>query len=734
MLPHRPACVGLAETYLTTTGFFLPSYQKHNTNTSITEQSTKHLQRESELSEKGLFDCVKTQNEPRLLVTRESSSSLPSLFQSCRRSSQGKCDNEYIDQSENNEYTYHRSDSARSYASHSFASNHNHSKNSLTSAISNVSCGSRISLRDYTEEELSMPDGDEPTYESDLRRVRNYHVVTTAALPWLTGTAVNPLLRAAYLLRRNRILLESEQPHSQGCIDIQPQLEIDTSILVNDEQNFFTPAHDEQKITTHVSSSSTCSSLEYSFFSFSDVEHSLRENSRVSVSPLDNGSVTTLPDLTPDHAETPIRSNGAHGQSIGAKSGVTGSVTLVIPWLQDRNDRVMLYGNTTPFEDSEEQEKYIRNWLAVEAKMPIEAKELNILFYPARFHTYANSIFALGDICDIISAENADVCILEEPEHLNWYRSPGSASWTARFNHVIGVIHTNYKAYVRDHAPAGFLAAPLTAGVNSLVVQANCHKVIKLSGVLQSFFPGNEVVENVHGIRDTYLKEGLRICSSRLPSRRKRKAYFIGKLIWGKGFNELLELESRFRQSTGSYFAIDIFGTGNDELEIKRAFNKERHNDNYVFKSLNKDCQRLPVNFMGKTDHASLAGDEYSIFINPSLTEVLCTTTAEAIAMGKFVIIPSHPSNVFFEQFPNCLMYRSRREFVSILKDAMINDPPPLPEDLANLLSWEMATLRCVSAAAVPKRDAVREDRLRRVKEEKRSLTKAISGIFQKED
>lgn len=34
-----------------------------------------------------------------------------------------------------------------------------------------------------------MPDGDEPTFESDLRRARTYHVVTTAALPWMTGTA-----------------------------------------------------------------------------------------------------------------------------------------------------------------------------------------------------------------------------------------------------------------------------------------------------------------------------------------------------------------------------------------------------------------------------------------------------------------------------------------------------------------------------------------------------------------
>lgn len=157
---------GQADKYCTTR-FYQSSYQKASPTVTSSHSPAVHNRRDSEPSQNRIFDCVKTPNETH--VRKESSSSLGSLFQSCRRPSES--DNECSNRS------YNRSDSAHSSGSQSFTFNHH---NSRTSLASNVSCRSKLSYPDYTEEELNMLDGDEPTYESDLRRVRNYHVVTTA--------------------------------------------------------------------------------------------------------------------------------------------------------------------------------------------------------------------------------------------------------------------------------------------------------------------------------------------------------------------------------------------------------------------------------------------------------------------------------------------------------------------------------------------------------------------------
>lgn len=419
------------------------------------------------------------------------------------------------------------------------------------------------------------------TPESDLRVPhRHVHVVTTAALPWFTGTAVNPLLRAFAL------------------------------------------------------------------------------------------------------SNSPYRHN----------------VTLVLPWLELESDQRLLYKQQV-FHSPQQQEAYIREWLSEVAlsssatdnngtSSPNVDSSLNIIWYPARYHKQLGSIFAMGDMLSTIqnSSTVLDVCILEEPEHTNWYRAPGSY-WTEQFQFVVGIIHTNYKEYAASHYSGLWTAKPIE-WLSAAMVRAYCHKVIKLSDTLQEFAPEKSCTCNVHGVRDVFFENNVS---------EKSGVYYIGKLLWAKGLDLLLELEEYYKSYMGEYFSIDIFGSGPDEDAIRAAFHG-RNTTKFpqTFAELRKSP--IPARFPGRVDHSILK--QHKIFINPSLSEVLCTTTAEALAMGKFVIVPFHPSNEFFYQFPNCLVYKSKLEFVANIKWAQSHEPEPLSDHHRNLLSWEAATERLIDSSA----------------------------------
>jgi len=113
----------------------------------------------------------------------------------------------------------------------------------------------------------------------------------------------------------------------------------------------------------------------------------------------------------------------------------------------------------------------------------------------------------------------------------------------------------------------------------------------------------------------------------------------------------------------------------------------------------------LEMRFFGPVDHAVLA-PSHKIFVNPSLSEVLCTTVAEALAMGKFAVAPSHPSNDFFAQFPNCLTYANKEEFVGNLYYAMTHSPEPLSEEYTYALSWKAACKRFEAAGGISVEEA----------------------------
>jgi hypothetical protein len=97
-----------------------------------------------------------------------------------------------------------------------------------------------------------------------------------------------------------------------------------------------------------------------------------------------------------------------------------GSVTLHLPWLEREKDQETVYGPNNMFSNQQEQEEYVRNWLRESAGLPVAAEELRIEWYTAWQNKVENSIYSMGDIIALIPDDEVDICILEEPEHLNW--------------------------------------------------------------------------------------------------------------------------------------------------------------------------------------------------------------------------------------------------------------------------------------------------------------------------
>jgi len=356
------------------------------------------------------------------------------------------------------------------------------------------------------------------------------------------------------------------------------------------------------------------------------------------------------------------------------------------------------------------------------------------------------------DVLDCLPPQCCDLAILEEPEHLNWHHI--GKRWSDRFSWVVGIGHTNYLQYCLDDT-GGWYKKPFMRFSNSVVFGAYCDAVVHLSATLRDAGAPDDRTKvcNVHGVRNEFISVGLdrseaevrvrqaragvdRLATStetatsllareeaeaelsRAEAAAGRGVYFLGKKLWTKGYRELLDLVGsqevsdavRLGKMRSSGLAstvsnldpaqpapslvVDLIGSGPDEVAMEEAWELSGGNG----------WDGVHLRFKPAADHKGPSMHGYHVFVNPSVSDVLCTATAEALAMGKIVAIARHPSNEFFYAFANCLTFEpgDALEFASALSAATNQAPLPLTPEERHALTWAAATERLVATIAEP--------------------------------
>jgi len=356
-------------------------------------------------------------------------------------------------------------------------------------------------------------------------------------------------------------------------------------------------------------------------------------------------------------------------------------VTLVVPFVKDPAAQRHLFDGET-FATPLEQEGAMREWFASQG-VTSDNLPLTIVWFEAYWGPTGNSLVAWNPLDALPADHPRDILIAEEPERLTTFYT--GACLKSSFRYVVGVIHTNYDSYFKDFGMP-FLLRLWQAHIFESSICSSVDLVIRLSAFnslstpLSAAVP-NEVV-NVNGVAERFLLIGEEV--QPLESPPDVAAYFLGKALWSKGYDKLIELAKQVPS-----LRIDTYGSGSEEDKIAASALK------------NTDGRMV--------HHAGIRHDDvmlrnYSVLINPATSDVLCTVTMEALAMGKHVVLVQDPSNAFFmENFPNRTFaydQDSVKSFSEAYAAALAQGPAsPLPRKEEKLLTWRSATGRFLKTA-----------------------------------
>merc|ERR1740124_1100361 len=550
-----------------------------------------------------------------------------------------------------------------------------------------------------TKEYSGMNDGDdhEVTHQSDLMRPgRNIFVVTTAAIPWFTGTAVNPLLRAAYMFRmtkeinENSTSAERNETFTPGRMVtlVIPWLELeeDRLELYGPDNNFSTPQEQEKYIRTWLREQADMPQEADEDVGLKIMFYPARYHAGLK----SIFAMGDIPSLIPDsEADVCILEEPEHLNWFRAPED---------GWIKKFNFVVgIIHTNYVEYASSH----YSGLWTAPAIRA----------MSSAMVRAYCHVVIKLSDTLQNFAEEK------ETTSNVHGVRSEFLKEGARRAG--TNIAHRReVDKYPRNATlkASQDVFAPLSAGTKARTKAYFIGKILWAKGLgkmlkmekIYKHYTGDYFPIDIYG-NGPEEKEIIRAFHGRNHRRKNTTSNTENNSVVypdGKDATTIAPTQATYIDDFDNesiHKEVDSEGKSTLFSEHVARISERIQSTTKTIKSTTESLEfdlpksrhewrknPIPATFPGRVDHALLK--EYDVFINPSVSEVLCTTTAEALAMGKFVIIPVHPSNTFFMQFPNCLAYRNEFEFASNLHWALSHDPVPLSLDERQMFTWEAAT------------------------------------------
>lgn len=106
-------------------------------------------------------------------------------------------------------------------------------------------------------------------------------------------------------------------------------------------------------------------------------------------------------------------------------------------------------------------------------------------------------------------------------------------------------------------------------------------QVLRLSAATQDL--PRSIICNVHGVNPKFLTIGEKIAAEREHGQQtfSKGAYFLGKMVWAKGYRELIDLLAKHRNDLDG-FKLDVYGNGEDSQEVQSTAKKLNLNLNFL--------------------------------------------------------------------------------------------------------------------------------------------------------